>query len=69
MTDEQLNQQMDETFYYVEKRFHKLLNKRSKKNKLNARSIFMEWGEVFTHEDYDDPVEILWVPNFDQLTY
>ena len=69
MTNEQLNQQMDETFYYVEKRFRKVLNKKSKKNRLNARSIFMEWGEVFTHEDYDDPVEILWVPNFDQFTY
>ena len=68
MTNEQLNQQMDETFYYVEKRFRKVLNKKNKKNKLNARSIFMEWGEVFTHEDYDDPVEILWVPNFDQFT-
>lgn len=69
MTNEQLNQQMDETFYEVEKRFRKVLNKKNKKSKLNARSIFMEWGEVFTHEDYDDPVEILWVPNFDQLTY
>jgi len=69
MTNEQLNQQMDETFYEVEKRFRKVLNKKSKKNKLNARSIFMEWGEVFTHEDYDDPVEILWVPDFNQFTY
>ena len=69
MTNEQLNQQMDETFHYVEKRFRKVLNKKSKKNRLNARSIFMEWGEVFTHEGYDDPVEILWVPNFDQFTY
>jgi|688.fasta_scaffold550969_4 hypothetical protein len=67
MTDEQLNQQMDITFHQVEQRFHKLLNKKNKKNRLNARSIFMEWGEVFTHEDYDEPVEILWVPDFYQF--
>jgi hypothetical protein len=67
MTDEQLNQQMDITFHQVEQRFNKLLNKKNKKNRLNARSIFMEWGEVFTHEDYDEPVEILWVPDFYQF--
>ena len=67
MTEEQLNDQMDETFYHIEQRFHKLLSKKTKKNKQNARSIFMEWGEVFTHEDYDEPVEILWVPDFNQF--
>ena len=67
MTEEQLNEQMDETFYHIEQRFHKLLSKKTKKNKQNARSIFMEWGEVFTHEDHDEPVEILYVPDFNQF--
>lgn len=67
MTDEQLNQQMDITFDQIEKRFHKLLNKKGEKNRLNAKAIFMEWGEIFTHEDYDEPVNILWSPDFQQF--
>ena len=67
MTDEQLNDQMDITFDHIDKRFHKLLNKKGKKHRRNARAIFHEWGEIFTHEDYDEPVEILWVPDFHQF--
>jgi len=69
MTDEQLNDQLDETFYHIEKRFHKLLHKKTKKNKQNARAIFMEWGEIFTHEDHEEPVEILYVPDFNQFIH
>ena len=67
MTDEQLNDQIEETFYRIEKRFHKVINKKGKKNKHNARAIFYEWGEVFTHQDHEEPVEILWVPDFHQF--
>ena len=67
MTDEQLNDQMDITFDQIDKRFHKLLNKKGKKHRRNARAIFHEWGEIFTHKDHDEPVEILWVPDFHQF--
>ena len=67
MTDEQLNDQMDITFSQIDKRFHKLLNKKGKKHRRNARAIFHEWGEIFTHKDHDEPVEILWVPDFHQF--
>ena len=67
MTDEQLNDQMDITFTDIDKRFHKLLNKKGKKHRRNARAIFHEWGEIFTHKDHDEPVEILWVPDFHQF--
>ena len=67
MTDEQLNDQMDITFSQIDKRFHKLINKKGKKHRRNARAIFHEWGEIFTHKDHDEPVEILWVPDFHQF--
>ena len=67
MTDEQLNDQMDITFDQVEKRFHKLLNKKGNKHRQNARAIFYEWGEIFTIEDHEELVEILWVPDFNQF--
>ena len=67
MTDEQLNDQMDLTFTDIDKRFHKLINKKGKKHRRNARAIFHEWGEIFTHKDHDEPVEILWVPDFHQF--
>ena len=67
MTDEQLNDQMDITFTDIDKRFHKLINKKGKKHRRNARAIFHEWGEIFTHKDHDEPVEILWVPDFHQF--
>jgi len=67
MTEEQLNNQLDETFSDIEKRFYKLINKKNKKNRQNARAIFMEWGEIFTHEDHEEPVEIIWVPDFNQF--
>lgn len=67
MTDEQLNDQLDITFDHIEKRFHKLIDKKGKKHRNNARAIFYEWGEIFTHEDNEEPVEILWVPDFNQF--
>ena len=67
MTDKQLDNQLEETFSHIEKRFHKLLNKKNKKNRQNARAIFMEWGEVFTHQDFEEPVNILFVPDYHQF--
>jgi len=67
MTNEQLDNQLEETFSHIEKRFHKLLNKKTKKNRQNARAIFMEWGEVFTHQDFEEPVNILFVPDYHQF--
>lgn len=67
MTDEQRNEQIDDSFTHIEQRFHKLLNKKGKKHRQNARAIFYEWGEIFTHEDHEGPVEILWVPDFHQF--
>lgn len=67
MTDKQLNDQIDITFDHIEKRFHKLLNKKGMKHRNNARAIFYEWAEVFNHENHKRPVEILWVPDFNQF--
>lgn len=60
---------MNQTFYQIEQRVEYLFNKKKNKHHDNAAAIVEEWIEAFAHEETDGPIEILWVPNFDQLTY
>ena len=46
--------------YMHDQVFHLIHNNQPK----DARSILMEWEELITQEDGDDPVTVYWMKNF-----